>query len=575
MRRGAGAKSSSLRRQLFVTLFTGASVAMFHAPVYGQIAFEEVTVTAGLTRSGESWGSAWGDLNGDEYPDLYSNNHRGPPSMYANNGNGSFADVAKRTEIDVITKRYRSDKPDRDGLWTGDNHGAAWADVDNDGYQDLVQLNGGAIGGSCSWEHCGTQFYFNVENLGTSVGRELAAQNDMFDAGLRPGRGRSPAWLDWNGDGRLDLFIANLKRTNPSVPSALFEQTDAGFLHRSNVLGSPREVYQSAHLSDVTGDGRMDLVLLGSIKLGCSPTTCLGYHQIEAYDLSTEPITEVARDLGLSPRPQLARDMIFADFNNDLLPDVYLPSVDAQLGMMISTDLPAVNELFVNTGSGFEQMTAEAGLGVPNACRHGAAGDFDNDGDVDLYVVCGNRISNTANILYENMGSQGGVPQFVPVPGAGGAAGVLLVGSGDTAIVADYDLDGFLDLFVTNGKVPSIGPDQLYRNLGNENHWIEIDLRGAGPSPDQDGSNRDGIGARVILHAGGKSQLREQNGGMHKNAQDSQRLHFGLGESDTITSLIVLWPSGTWQAFSGIPADQVIQVEEAGGWTSVFDGSAL
>ena len=140
---------------------------------------------------------------------------------------------------------------------------------------------------------------------------------------------------------------------------------------------------------------------------------------------------------------------------------------------------------------------------------------------------------------------------------AGGAAGSDL-GRGDSAVTADYDQDGFVDLFVSNGwdSPPlGLGPHQLFRNLGNSNHWIEIDLEGVT-------SNRDGIGASVLVTAGGLTQYRSRDGGMHARAQNHTRLHFGLGSNTMIDQLVVKWPSGLVQQLESIPADQILKVRE-------------
>jgi len=188
------------------------------------------------------------------------------------------------------------------------------------------------------------------------------------------------------------------------------------------------------------------------------------------------------------------------------------------------------------------------------ACHSVAAGDFDNDMDVDLYVVCAGQVGNHANRLLENDGAG----NFREVPDAGGAAGSLL-GRGDAVAIADYDRDGFLDLFVTNGFGPppfaDDGPHQLFRNRGNGNHWLEIDLEGTV-------SNRDGIGASVIVETGGVVQRRGQGGGMHHNAQHHQRLHFGLGPHTSVDRLTVRWPSGVMQRLEHVAADRLLAIRE-------------
>jgi hypothetical protein len=215
---------------------------------------------------------------------------------------------------------------------------------------------------------------------------------------------------------------------------------------------------------------------------------------------------------------------------------------------------PRENYLLVRSGGVYYDEVLLRGFAVPASGRNIALGDFDNDMDLDMYVVATGPVENLPNALFENQGNG----YFVLVPNAGGAAGSLQ-GRGDAVSVADYDMDGFLDLFVTNGisKPPfeKDGPYQLFRNTGNGNHWIQIELEGIQ-------SNRDGIGARLFLTAGGITQLREQNGGIHARAQNHQRIHFGLGQNETVDRLEVRWPNGTVQVIKNIIADQLMQLVE-------------
>ena len=125
--------------------------------------------------------------------------------------------------------------------------------------------------------------------------------------------------------------------------------------------------------------------------------------------------------------------------------------------------------------------------------------------------------------------------------------------------MADYDRDGHLDLFVTNGRgmYPfSEGPDQLFRNLGSDNNWLQIDLEGTI-------SNRDGIGARVFATTpDGNTQLRENGGGIHWAQQDQKRIHFGLAQNQKVSELVIHWPSGIVQKLKDVTVNQVLHVLE-------------
>lgn len=135
-----------------------------------------------------------------------------------------------------------------------------------------------------------------------------------------------------------------------------------------------------------------------------------------------------------------------------------------------------------------------------------------------------------------------------------------------SATMADYDLDGYLDLFVTNGRgvYPyNNGPDQLYRNISSGNNWLQIDLEGTV-------SNRDGIGARLFATTpDGKTQLRERNGGIHWSQQDQKRIHFGLAQNEKVSELAIHWPSGIVQTLTDVPVNQVLRVVEDGVQTAL------
>ena len=189
--------------------------------------------------------------------------------------------------------------------------------------------------------------------------------------------------------------------------------------------------------------------------------------------------------------------------------------------------------LWLQTDSGFVDATSSASLDFPSACIAGAAADFDNDADLDIYLVCRHWAGNLPNILLENLGTG----MFRVVPATAGAPGSLL-GRGENVATADIDRDGGIDLFVTNGlgAFPfNEGPYEVYRNSSSRGNWIGIDLIGVQ-------SNRDGVGARVTLSSGGKTQFRLQDGGMHRFSQNHKRLHFGLADSDVVDALAIDWP---------------------------------
>ena len=207
-------------------------------------------------------------------------------------------------------------------------------------------------------------------------------------------------------------------------------------------------------------------------------------------------------------------------------------------------DGPQVPVLLSNLSGGLTDRTVASGLGARINCVSGVAADFDNDMDQDIFLTCRNGVENIADILLMNDGH--GI--FSVVPNAGGAAGPIGVtvgqgaGASETVVSADYDLDGRVDLLVTNGlnlqpEHRNNGPYQLFKNTSPLRNWIELDLVGTN-------SNRDAIGARVYATAGGVTQYREQNDGYHRWSQNQRRIHFGLASNPTV-NLTVRWPEWT------------------------------
>lgn len=230
-------------------------------------------------------------------------------------------------------------------------------------------------------------------------------------------------------------------------------------------------------------------------------------------------------------------------------------------------DKPMLPQLALHKASGFVDGTVDANLNQALSCISTVSGDFDNDMDVDIYAACRAGPANLPNVLFENQGNG----RFAVVPNAGGAAGPVGLavsqgnGTADTVVLADFDVDGFLDLFVANGfnmrPLNTGGPDKLFRNRGNGNHWVQVDLVASE-------TMRDALGARVFATARGVTQIRTQNGAYHRWAQDSKRLHFGLANATNV-DLRVEWPSGNVEVFSNIAVDRVYRITEGSGIAAV------
>ena len=226
--------------------------------------------------------------------------------------------------------------------------------------------------------------------------------------------------------------------------------------------------------------------------------------------------------------------------------------------------------LLVSGPGGYTDQAAARGLNQSVNCVSVIAADLDNDMDEDLYLVCRDGVTNLANKLFENDGNG----NFTEVVGAGGAEGPVgyNLGRGESVSTGDYDLNGFLDLYLTNGLnlYPSPpaslgGPDVLLANLGNANSWIELELVGTV-------SNASAVGARVLATAGGVTQLREQNGGLHRWTQNHQRIHLGLGSNSEV-DLQIQWPNGLVENYDNVPANNIYKVTEGTGYQILVPSS--
>ena len=472
--------------------------------------FEDVSATAGIAYSGTSSGASWGDVNGDGWPDLYTSNHEDPDALFINQKNGKFARDNSFIQFDVAGDRF-------------DTHTGAFADFDNDGDQDLIVING--TGGS----------YISGRNvLYVNNGTQMVDRAEAYGLTDPDGRGRNPLWFDWNGDRQLDVLISNLWRTDGLGSTAVFTRTGNVF----DATGYPNPLMPRAYRPRESWFAQLSL---SNTVIPNLPLVVLHDNQYPqgVYRYGDGKFTNVMSAFKF-PGQYAVEDVTIGDFNGDRVNDFYLARINNN-----------ADRLLIQSASGFSDRTAAAGVSRSASCNSVVSGDFDNDKDLDIYVGCELK-NGVRNVLFENIGAG----TFRLVANAGGAPGAT-TGSIDTVTVADYDRDGFLDLFMTYGRLDALGPNKLYHNRRNANHWLEVDLVGRR-------SNRDGIGTRVLLTTpDNRIQLREANGGMHYRAQNHTRLHFGLGASTGIKQLRVLWPSGVLQTF-GVSSnvDRILRVVE-------------
>lgn len=436
---------------------------------------------------------AWGDFNNDGFADLLVT----PESLvcsrlYQNNRDGTFSEFQFQIDNCQATNI----------VWSGGN---AWADFDNDGLLDFV------IGGRVN----GTNYLFR--NRGDGQFSKSAISNLTRD----PANARSCAWGDYDNDGNVDLFLA-------------YESNSKNVLLRNNGNGTFNEVLSGSIVNDIAtwracawadynNDGWLDLFVANSNGNN-------GLYRNNK-DGSFTKITDgsIVNDGGHN-----AWGCAWGDYDNDGNLDLFVANRGEN------------NFLYRNNGGGtFTRITTGEIVNEIGGWVSCAWADYDNDGFLDLFVTN----VNGKNALYRNGGD--GTFSKVTSESLGSEEG-----RSHGCAWADYDNNGFLDLFVTNY---SLNDDRLYRNVGNKNAWLRI--KGVGVH-----SNRSAIGAKVKVNAFYGSQdrwqLREISGGSGFDSQNSLDAHFGLGDATKIKTLRIEWPSGIVQEMHNLSMDQILTVTE-------------
>jgi hypothetical protein len=238
------------------------------------------------------------------------------------------------------------------------------------------------------------------------------------------------------------------------------------------------------------------------------------------------------------------------DYDNDGFLDLFVSNFHGQ-----------DNFLYHNNGSGDFTLFTNSIVGLDGGWSLGCAwGDYDNDGWLDLFVAnlgpinpsTGVSIAPENNFLYHNNGDG----TFAKIT-SGRLVNDLGYSTGCTW--ADYDNDGFLDLYVANGWATQSENDFLYHNNGNTNNWINFRLVGTV-------SNRSAIGAkvRVLATIGGRTvwQMREISGGSNYGSQNDMRANFGLDEATNVDTVRIEWPSGIVQELQNVAAKQFLTITE-------------
>ena len=538
-------------------------------------------------------GVAVGDIDNDGLPDIFFTGNMVSSRLYRNKGSMRFDDIT--TAAGVSTRRWAT--------------GATMVDINGDGFLDIyVSVSGPA------WSKGEQRANLLFINNGKRGFTEEAARYGIADTGFTT----HAVFLDYDRDGCLDLFLlenspADFSRSSaPSHPSGKAGQTPGSQnqLFHNNCKGGFTNVSDQAGILRGAGFG------LGVVVADFNED---GWPDIYvSNDITPNDVVYVNNGNGtftnkrgqwLKHTSSAGMGVDAADINDDGWPDIAqvdmaphdlsrrkrmsggatLAGVDGLLSQGILQDY-SVNTLQLNDGAVgagnvvFSDIAALAGVVATDWSWSPLLADFDNDGDKDLFV--GNGYPKAVNDLdyiatasgMQRRGNVAAARKVLDQLPAYDVSNYFFVNNGDLtftdktgawglerpsfsygAAYADLDNDGRLDLVVNNIDAPAF----IYHNVqaaDDNHHFLRIKLEG-------DSGNRRGIGASVVLTAGGEKQYLYQSPYRGFMSTVDDRLHFGLGAAKKIDSLEIVWPDGKYQVLTnpGVDRELVLRHSNASG----------
>ena len=501
----------------------------------GSLRFEDISDAAGIVHRADEWstGVTMADVNGDGWLDIYvcQVHHRtkgGHNLLYINGGDLTFSEEAAAYGLDFA------------GLSTQ----AAFFDYDRDGDLDLYLLNHAVHTRESfvrSWRRTidaprvGDRLYRNDNGLFRNVTSEAGLYSSLLGYGL------GLAISDINEDGWPDIYVGNDFHENDYL---YFNSGDGTFSQAlQRVIGHTSQSTMGVDVADINNDGRVEILALDML-----PPDIATYRRSVGPD--PEDVARIKRDYGYAP--QYARNTLqlhrgydaegyplfseiglyagihatdwswaglIADLDNDGWKDIFvtngIPGRPNDLDYLAYTSQPAVQRILY-TGSLQEQLAVSASmppLSIPNYA-------FQNGGDLTFS-------DRTAQWGLDHPGFSNG------------------------AAYGDLDGDGDLDLVVNNLNETA----WIYLNNGGSGNYLAVTLRGAG-------QNTTGIGAKVLVHAGGRMLFQEQMPTRGFQSSVPHALHFGLGEWTTVDSVTVIWPRGQFQTRRAVTAGQTLVLRQ-------------
>ncbi len=505
-------------------------------------------------------GAAIFDYDNDGWPDIFLVNGttlEGFPTgeaptnhLYRNNHDGTFTDVTVKAGL-------RS---------TGWGQGVCVGDYDNDGWEDLYVT------------YYGKNRLFHNQN---GVFTEVAEKAGVAGSGKAWGTGC--AWVDYDRDGHLDLMIANYVDFDLATAPAPGERSSCmwkgvpvmcgprGLAGAKNILyhnrgdGTFEDVTTKAHIDRTDGHYAFSVSTLDfdddgwpDIYVACDSTPSILYRNNRDGTFTDVGVTAGAA-FNEDGREQAGMGATIGDYNGDGRLDIFKTN--------FSDD---TSTLYRNNGDGtFDDVTTAAGLGLYTKYLGWGTMflDVDNDGWPDLLLVNGhvypevdkNNLGSNyeePRILYHNLGKG----TFADIS-AGAGPGINARASSRGLAIGDLWNDGRISAVITNlNALPSL----LVNQVRNSNHWIAIRTVGTK-------SNRDGIGARILVTVGARTLVDEVRSGSSYNSSSDLRVHFGLGSSTKVNSVQIRWPSGLQEHFDNLPADSIHTLKEGSGTPVALD----
>ena len=467
--------------------------------------------------------------------------------LYRNKGDGTFEDVTVKAGLGA----------------SGWGQGACVGDYDNDGNDDLFVSYWGQ-----------NRLY---HNRGNGTFEDVTRRAHLLNTRTRWGTGC--AFLDYDRDGRLDLFVANYidldLATAPTPDSGLCRYKGIqvacgppGLTGGKNALYHNRGDGTFEDVSDKAGITRAS----GTYGLGVSTLDFDNDGWVDLYAANDSNPSALYRnnhdgtftDVGVTSgcaysqdgKPQAGMGVAIGDYDRNGTMDIFKTNFAGD-----------TSTLYANAGDGLcEDRTFAAGIGVNTRWLGWGTGwiDLDNDGWLDLFLTNGHvypevvQLKTEAGykqrkVVYRNLGTgrfadiseRLGEPITVPKAGRGSA-------------FADFDNDGHVDVAIAN---VNDRPDLFRLTDTSGHHWTTLTLVGTT-------SNRNGIGARVRCVTGSVTEWQEVRGGGSYLSQNDFRVHFGVGTAARIDRIDVRWPNGLEETWENLPVDTFHVLKEGGGRAS-------